>query len=150
LQKDFRKLQFKIIAASQDFHGIDSVKNYFKAEKIKYIDLYYDYQNKLFKAFAVAGLPTAFLIDPNGKVVLKFSGAINWFDEKIRDLILSFIPGAHEIPKNSSKPSLLNRPVQIQDDKKQDDAKDLQPTNIPPTDIKSTNIKGKEENDSNK
>ena len=103
LQKDLRKLPFKIVAASQDFHGVGDLKKYFKAQNIKYIDLYYDHKNKLFKSLSVGGLPTAFLIDTEGKMIVKFSGTTDWSDEKIRNLILSYMPGAPVILKGDNQ-----------------------------------------------
>jgi thiol-disulfide isomerase/thioredoxin len=111
LQKDFRKLPFEVVAVSEDFQGITTVKEYFRKEEIRRLKIYHDYGNALFKAFEVAGLPSAFIIDPDGKIVVKIKGSINWFEEESRELLLSYIPGNPATPKNSYKESSLNKEV---------------------------------------
>jgi thiol-disulfide isomerase/thioredoxin len=111
LQKDFRKLPFEIVAVSQDFQGVGVVKEFFKTQEIRHLKIYHDYQNQLFKAFSVVGLPTSFLINHKGKVVKSFTGIINWYDSEIRNIILFNVPGNPEIPKNSYKVQDLNKSV---------------------------------------
>ena len=111
LQKDFRKLPFAIIAVSQDFQGIPIIKKYFEKNEIRYLDIYHDYRNQLFNAYAVVGLPTSFLINQEGKIVLSFAGTIDWYNDEIRQMILSHIPGDHPEPKNSYKAPSLNQVI---------------------------------------
>ncbi len=101
LQKDFRKLPFKIVTISEDYQGVDVVKQYFKQYEIRYLDIYHDYTNQLFKSMSITGLPTSILIDADGKMIMSFTGNVNWYDEEIRKLILSNIPGNNIPPKNS-------------------------------------------------
>lgn len=115
LQKDFKKLPLVIVAVSQDYRGIEVVKNFFKTLEVRHIKPYYDNKNQLFKAFSVVGIPTHFLINSNGKIVLSFSGVTDWYDPEVRQLILSHIPGNHETPKNSSKSQNLNQSVKPND-----------------------------------
>jgi len=49
LQKDFRKLPFKIIAVSEDYQGIEVVKKYFSENEIRHLEIFHDYQNNLFR-----------------------------------------------------------------------------------------------------
>ncbi len=109
LQKDFRKLPFEIIAVSQDFNGIKIVQEYFKAQGVRHLKIYHDYKNELFKAMSVVGIPSSFLINTNGKVIMSFTGTINWHDDEIRRQILSHIPGNHPEPKNSYRKPSLNQ-----------------------------------------
>lgn len=109
LQKDFRKLPFEVIAVSEDFHGVNVVKDYFKRQGIRHLKIYHDHKNRLFQAFSVIGLPTAFLINRDSKIVSAFLGGTNWYDEEVRELILSQIPGNHAMPKNSYDSNSLNR-----------------------------------------
>lgn len=115
LQKDFRKLPFKIIAVSQDFQGIKIVKQYFQDQEIRHLDIYHDYQNELFKAFSVIGIPTSFLINQDGKMVASLTGSINWYDKEVRDMLLSHIRGDHPVPKNSYREQSLNQSVKPKD-----------------------------------
>lgn len=118
LQKDFRKLPFSVIPISEDYQDIKVIKEYFKSYQIRYLPIYHDYRNQLFKALDIVSLPTSILIDPNGKIVTSFIGNTNWHDEKIREIILSSIPGNYPEPKNSYNEQSLNKP-----------AKPLQPIN---------------------
>lgn len=107
LARDFRKLPFKILAISQDFQGIDAVNNFYKKYDIRHLEPFHDYRNSMFKDMKIAGLPCAFLIKPNNKIVTTFKGEIKWHDDRIRDLILAEISGMPEMPRNTYKePSL--------------------------------------------
>ncbi|WP_341787743.1 TlpA disulfide reductase family protein [Rickettsia endosymbiont of Cantharis rufa] len=111
LQKDFRKLPFLVIPISEDYQDIKVVKEYFKSYQIRYLQIYHDYRNELFKVLGVISLPTSILIDPNGKIITSFVGNTNWYDEKIRETILSAIPGNYPEPKNSYNEQSLNKPA---------------------------------------
>lgn len=109
LQKDFRKLPFVVIALSQDFKNIKLVKDFLDKRDIRYLKIFYDYKNELFKKFNVIGLPTSYLIDTKGNIVGNFSSVVKWHKEEVRELLFSYIPGSFDRPKNSYKTFLLNR-----------------------------------------
>lgn len=111
LQKDFKQLPFEVIAVSEDFTGTGVVKDHFQSQEIRHLAIYHDYQNQLFRAMSVVGLPTAFLIDQTGKVRVIFKGAVKWHDEEVRTILLSKIEGNPSTPKNSYKSSSLNKIV---------------------------------------
>ena len=111
LQKDFRKLPFKIVAVSQDYQGINTVKNYFASHNIRHLQAFHDPRNQLFRELSVSGLPTAFFINKEGKNKLVFRGRIKWHDDEIRRTILSEIGEDLELPKNTYKFASLNRNV---------------------------------------
>lgn len=111
LQKDFRKMSFKVIAVSQDFQGVDVVKKHFAENGIRHLEVFHDYQNQLFKSLSVVGLPTAFLINTDGKIKITFRGGTKWYDEEIRALILAEIEGNPEVPKNTYKNPSFNKKV---------------------------------------
>lgn len=117
LAKDFRKLLFKIIALSEDYQGAGVVKKYFTDNNIRHLDVFHDYQNNLFRSMSVVGLPTAFLINSNGKIKKIFKGRIKWYDDEIRSIILQEIDGNPEIPRNSYTPPSLNIKVEKVDKK---------------------------------
>jgi hypothetical protein len=124
LQKDFRKLPFTIIPISQDYQGVEVVKKYYKDYGIRYLPIYHDFKNQLFKALSIVGIPTAILISPEGKMLVSFIGSISWFDEEIRDIILTHVPGNYPEPKNSYQEQLFSQPVNkpikaVDDGKKQ-------------------------------
>lgn len=111
LQKDFRKLPFEVVAISEDFKGIDVAEEHFNKYGIRHLKLYHDYQNSLFNSMSVIGLPTAFLIDPEGKIKVIFKGNTKWHEESIRSILLSEIRGNPEIPKNSYATISLNKTI---------------------------------------
>lgn len=111
LQKDFRKLPFTVIAISEDYQGIEQIKKFYKDNDIRHLDIYHDYKNSLFKEFKVVGMPTSFIITPEGKNVGSFKGVVNWYDEKVRKILLSHIPGNPIEPKNSYKDNSLNQTI---------------------------------------
>lgn len=111
LQKDFRKLPFKVIAVSEDYQGIKAVQKFYEENEIRHLDIFHDYRNELFGAFEVVGMPTSFIITPDGKNVGIFKGVVNWHNEDVRKILLSYIPGNPEEPKNSYKDNSLNQTV---------------------------------------
>lgn len=111
LAKDFRKLKFKILPISEDFTGIDTATKFYKDHNINHLPILHDYKNALFSAFQVSGLPTSYLIDPDGMIKGKFTGNVKWHDNKIREILLGFIPGNPPTPKNTYKEITLNKLV---------------------------------------
>jgi len=118
LQKDFRKLPFKVIAVSQDYKGIEVVKDHFIAHEIRHLEAFHDQKNQLFREFSVVGLPAAFLINAEGKNKLVFKGRIKWHDNEVRSKILSEIGENLELPKNTYKFASLNRDVRQKENNK--------------------------------
>ena len=111
LQKDFRKLPFQVIAISQDYQGIKVINQYFIDHEIRHLKIFHDHNNQLFRSMNVVGLPTAYLINANGKLKLEFRGSVKWYDEEIRKIILAEIDEMALLPKNTFKQSSLNQKI---------------------------------------
>ena len=111
LQKDFRKLPFKIIAVSEDYQGVEVVKKYFSENEIRHLEIFHDYQNNLFRSLGIVGLPTAYLINAEGKVKYIFNGVVKWHDNEVRQMIIAQIDGNQVLPKNTFKSASLNKQV---------------------------------------
>lgn len=131
LAKDFRKLPFKVIALSQDYQGVDVVAKYFLEHDIRHLEIFHDYQNQLFRAMSVVSLPTAFLINSDGKIKKLFKGRIKWQDNDIRAILLNEIEGNPEMPKNSYQSPSLNMqvgkvPAPLLNEKPNDNTKEKQ------------------------
>lgn len=103
LQKDFRKLPFKVIALSEDRQSLDYLKNYFAQQDIRYLEIFQDRNNKLMTDLIIAGLPTAYLIDIEGKVKAEFRGYIRWESDEVRKIIIEEFKDKPELPRNSFK-----------------------------------------------
>lgn len=121
LQKDFRKLPFKIITISQDFYDKNIIEKYFFSYDIKHLTIYLDYKNQLFNSFEVVGLPTSFLINQNGDVVVSFIGNTAWHNQEVREILLSHIPGNYITPKNTYKLQSMIPVGNIKQNKDQED-----------------------------
>lgn len=111
LKKDFRKLPIEIIALSEDFQGPQLVKEFYQNNDIKHLDIFHDYGNSLFRALNVSGLPTTFIIDPDGIIQLVIEGGIRWNQEEMRNMLLEYIAGNPILPQNSSSSDGLNQTV---------------------------------------
>jgi thiol-disulfide isomerase/thioredoxin len=111
LQKDFKKLPFKIIALAQDYKGLEMVSKYFKAHNIRHLDIFYDQNNLVFRELGVASLPTAYLISSDSRVKMIFRGEIKWYDNEVRRKILKEIGEHIPMPNNSFKSDKLNHPL---------------------------------------
>jgi len=111
LQKDFRKLPFKVIAVSQDYQGLKVINKHFTENEIRHLEIFHDYQNKLFRALSIVGMPTAMLINADGKMKINFKGPVKWHDDKIRAMILTEMEGNLVTPKNTYKVVSLNKRV---------------------------------------
>lgn len=108
LKKDFRKLNFDIIPVSQDFQGVKTIEEFYKKYEIVNLSIFHDYRNQFFRELEIAGLPTSFIVDPDGFIRVIIEGNINWNNDEVRNLILEHIPGNPETPKNSYKSKSLN------------------------------------------
>lgn len=111
LAKDFRKLNIKIIIISEDYTGIETVEKFFKENEIRYLEPYLDSQNALFKDLEIIGLPTSFIISPDGKIEAAITGDPDWNSSDLRKILLDFIPGNPSMPKNSFKDNSLNQVI---------------------------------------
>jgi glutathione peroxidase-family protein len=111
LKKDFRKLPIEIIAISEDYQGMEIVKKFYEANEIRHLGIFHDYKFKLFGELNMTGLPYAFLVDQNKKIVLSFDGPILWHDDVLRRTILNYIPGNPPEPKNTYKEEFLIKPI---------------------------------------
>ncbi|MBP7190577.1 MAG: TlpA family protein disulfide reductase [Rickettsiaceae bacterium] len=121
LQKDFRKLPFEVIAVSEDYLGVKVVEKFYAENEIRHLSIFHDYKNELFSAFGVVGMPTSFIITPDGKNVGMFKGVINWHNQDVRKILLSYIAGNPEEPKNSYKDNSLNQQILQKKQKEQKD-----------------------------
>jgi thiol-disulfide isomerase/thioredoxin len=117
LKKDFRKLPFEIIPVSVDYQDSKNVFDFLFKNNIRHLKAYHDRKNKLFKAFSVVGLPTAFIITPEGEVIASMQGVVNWYDDGIREMLFSYMKTESSLPKNSYHDKSLNYSVRSIDNK---------------------------------
>lgn len=107
LKKDFRKLNFNVIALSEDYQSVDKIREFFDKHEIRHLKIYHDYKNNIYNAMKITTLPSFFLLSADFNNLYQFQGKANWNDEYIRNSLLGFIPGNPEIPKNSFNKTIL-------------------------------------------
>lgn len=85
LQRLFKKKALTILAISEDFKGPESVDEFFKKNKIDYLDIYIDKKNTIYQSLNINHLPATYLMDFNGNIIAKSiaSKQISWLDPNI-------------------------------------------------------------------
>ncbi len=103
LQKALRKESIIILPVSEDFKGVKIVKDFYKKHKLKNLLSFVDDNNELFGAFGAANLPTSFIIDTEGKNVVRIIGAADWQSQEMIELLKSYVH-----PRESANSDYLN------------------------------------------
>lgn len=89
LQKEWKKLPFKIIPIAED--SLSQVKILYKNMNICYLPIMIDMNNQLFHVLNVNTLPASLVIDQNGKLMLKIVGINDWRSEKMKNTLLKYL-----------------------------------------------------------
>ena len=71
----------RVITVSQD-KSLDLAKNFFKKNKYKALEKYFDKDKKVLSKFSLRGLPTTFIVNKDYEVFAKVEGIIEW-DSKL-------------------------------------------------------------------
>ena len=61
----------------------------------------------MMQIMGINSLPTALIVDAEGKIIYEIIGPVNWHDDEVREMILEVIPGNPMLPKNSHKDLFL-------------------------------------------
>lgn len=89
-----KKLQDKnilVIAISEDEGGVSQVRPFIQKLQLKSLKILYDSEKRGFKDFGLRGLPSTFLISPEGMVVANFEGSAVWDEGKIYNQIINIL-----------------------------------------------------------
>ena len=89
-----------VVAISEDRGGSKTVEPFINKLGLKSFKIYLDPKSDAGRAFKVAGLPTSFLIDREGRVLGRVDGAAEWDSPKLLAVLGSFL-GADEVIKAS-------------------------------------------------
>lgn len=84
---DYAKSGLAVLPISQDAGEAASVDAFFKARKLKHLQLYRDPENQFGFHYATGLLPTTVLYDTDGKEVARVVGAMDWAGEEARALM---------------------------------------------------------------
>jgi len=91
LQAVLRGEGLEVVAVSEDFAGLDVVAPFFERLKLENLAIYLDSGNALGKDLGIAGLPTTFLIDREGRMVGGLEGPAEWDSEEAVALIRHYL-----------------------------------------------------------
>jgi len=72
-----------VIAISEDRNGAKAVEPFIATLKVKSLPLGLDPAGEVAGALHVQGLPTTFLIDPQGRIVAQLEGAAEWDGDRM-------------------------------------------------------------------
>jgi thiol-disulfide isomerase/thioredoxin len=92
--------QITVVAISEDRGGSKTVEPFINKLGLKSFKTYLDPKSDAGRAFKVAGLPTSFLIDREGRVLGRIEGAAEWDSPKLLGVLKSFL-GGDEVIKAS-------------------------------------------------
>ncbi len=87
LKADFSDRNFDVVAISIDRGGPDKPKRFLEKAGIKYLELFNDPQADLVGPLRILGMPTTFLIDPEGRHLGRLVGPAHWASEDAKRLI---------------------------------------------------------------
>ena len=87
LQGELGGSDFMVVAVSMDRNGVALAKGFLAEVKAEHLALYADPSSKMMFAFKVFGLPTTLLISPDGEIVGRFVGPVEWDKEGPRAII---------------------------------------------------------------
>ena len=82
-----------VVAISEDRGGSKTVEPFINKLGLKSFKTYLDPKSDAGRAFKVAGLPTSFLIDRDGRVLGRVEGAAEWDSPKLLEVLKSFLGG---------------------------------------------------------
>jgi thiol-disulfide isomerase/thioredoxin len=89
-----------VVAISEDRGGSKTVEPFINKLGLKSFKTYLDPKSDAGRAFKVAGLPTSFLIDREGRVLGRVEGAAEWDSPKLLEVLKSVL-GGDEVIKAS-------------------------------------------------
>lgn len=92
LQEKYEPLGLSVIAVSLDRNkNIDNLKAFLDSRGIGDFALYHDHLNQVSRAFPARGIPTSFLIGPQGHILYVFEGDANWISPEAQMFFDSFL-----------------------------------------------------------
>ena len=102
LQADLGPEGLQVIALSVDRQGLEVVEPFYRRLSIEALEIYLDPANQVARSFTVPGLPTTYLIDPDGRMVGVLAGPAEWDSPDALALM------RHYLPQGSEDPEILN------------------------------------------
>lgn len=69
---------FEVVPVSIDTGGLKAVKSFYAKIEIRHLGIFLDLDGSAMRALNLEGVPTSFLIDPNGRHIGRETGAVAW------------------------------------------------------------------------
>lgn len=93
LAKKLAMENITIVAISEDEGGVSQVRPFVEKLQLNKLKILYDTSKKAFRDFGLRGLPTTYLINPDGMVVSTLEGSAVWDTGFIYDQIINELRG---------------------------------------------------------
>ena len=87
LEAELGSDQFQVVALSVDKDGVDKARDFLTRIKADHLKLYVDPTGRAAMRLGAFGLPTTFLINPDGQIIGQLVGAAEWNSEDAKALI---------------------------------------------------------------
>jgi thiol-disulfide isomerase/thioredoxin len=81
-----------VVAVSEDRGAPDVISSFIEKMGLDKLKVYLDPKGAATQAFAARGLPSSFLIDPDGKVIGKVEGGADWNSDAMRAALAKVLP----------------------------------------------------------
>ena len=78
LQQKFPHERFEVVALSLDRSDFAAVKKFLRAKGGSQLDAYWDKDREVPLKWTYEGLPTSFLLDPEGRLIKRYTGSLEW------------------------------------------------------------------------
>ncbi|MCW8308042.1 redoxin family protein [Acidiphilium sp. PA] len=78
LQTKLSSTHFEVVPVSIDTAGLPAVKKFYAEIKIAHLGIFLDPSGSAMQTLSLEGIPTSFLIDPNGKQIGRETGGAVW------------------------------------------------------------------------
>ena len=87
LAKALKGSGIEVVAISEDRKALEKVPPFFADRGIKNLDLYFDVRGALSRKLGADGLPTTVLITPDGEVLGRVMGALEWDAQEVESYL---------------------------------------------------------------
>lgn len=88
---------FEVVPVSIDSGGLEAVRKFYAEIKIKHLGIFLDPSGNAMQVLNLEGIPTSFLIDPNGRQIGRETGAVVWDSPSVVRFLTHQIAGrSHE------------------------------------------------------
>ncbi|MFT2095073.1 TlpA family protein disulfide reductase [Acidiphilium multivorum] len=88
---------FEVVPVSIDSGGLAAVRKFYAEIKIKHLGVFLDPSGSAMQVLNLEGIPTSFLIDPNGRQIGRETGAVVWDSPNVVKFLAHQIAGrSHE------------------------------------------------------